>query len=227
MSRVDNLRDRMAGAGQRFDDLRDELFAEPHQGHGSAKVWASVPEMTDETTRAKTGRGWDEWVALIDAGPGRNAGHAAIAAWVSDEHGVDGWWAQTVTVGYERITGLRLPGQMPDGTFSVSRSKSVSMDWSELRLLLDDPVARSAVLPRIDSTERSKPGVKAPKFSISDPETGTDLGVLQFRGDTTASGTRLVVTHEKLPHLHAAKAWKQFWAVWLEELAAEPQGPGE
>lgn len=28
-------------------------------------------DVDDATVRERTGRGWDEWVALIDAGPGR------------------------------------------------------------------------------------------------------------------------------------------------------------
>ncbi|NDK30669.1 DUF4287 domain-containing protein [Nesterenkonia haasae] len=226
MSRVDSLRHRMADAGKRYAALRTEVLAEPDQNHHSSG-WASSPEMSDATTRAKTGRGWNEWVALIDAGPGREAGHATIAAWIGDEHGIDAWWAQTVTVGYERIAGLRLPGQMPDGTFSVSRSKSVVMEWTELRSLLSDPVARSVLLPEMMSTERSKPGVKAPKFLISDPQTATELGVVQFRADPAKSGSRLVVTHEKIPGLQTAEAWKEFWASWLQDLAAEPLVPGE
>jgi hypothetical protein len=42
-----------------------------------------------------------------------------------DEHGLDKWWAQTITVGYEQAWGLREPGQNPDGSH-VSASKTVS-----------------------------------------------------------------------------------------------------
>ncbi|RJN31129.1 DUF4287 domain-containing protein [Nesterenkonia natronophila] len=213
-----SIRRRMEMSGQRYADLRPLVLAESapsREGTGRA----ASPEHSDDTIRAKTGRRWDEWVALIDAGPGRAAGHAAIAAWVTEEHGVDGWWAQGVTVGYERLTGLRLPGQMPDGTFSVSRSKTLGLEWVQLRELLANPQGRAALLPAMTSNERSRPGVRAPKFSLSDPDTGAALGVLQFRGEPANTGCRLVVTHEKLPGPDVAEAWKQFWSAWLEELA--------
>lgn len=224
---VQTLTQRTADAGRRFSDTRDVVLAAPAPSV-SSEGWAASPEHSDATVSAKTGRGWDEWVDLIDAGPGRHAGHAKIASWVADEQGVDPWWAQSVTVGYERITGLRLPGQMPDGTFSVSRSTSLPFDWAQIRTVLDDPSARSALIPAMVSTERSRPGAKAPRYSLTDPTTDTSLGVVQFRGEPTTSGCKLVVTHDKVPHLQAAEAWKQFWAAWLQDLgSAEPRASGE
>jgi hypothetical protein len=215
---VTSIRQRMERSGQRYADLRPFVLAESAPSREGTGGTAS-PDYSNDTIRAKTGHGWDEWVALIDAGPGRLAGHAAIAAWVAEEHGVGDWWAQGVTVGYERLTGLRLPGQMPDGTFSVSRSKTLGLEWVQLRELLDNPRGRTALLPAMTSTERSKPGAKAPRFSLSDPDTGEPLGVLQFRGEPTKTGCRLVLTHEKLPGPDIAEAWKRFWSAWLEDLA--------
>ncbi len=51
---------------------------------------------------------------------------------VHEEHGLPGWWAQTVTVGYERIRGLREWGQRRDGTFEVSKSKVYPVPIEEL-----------------------------------------------------------------------------------------------
>ena len=86
--------------------------------------------MSDDAVREATGRGWDEWVALIEEWGGHGDGHGAIARWV-EEQGVDGWWAQTVTVGFERITGIRLPHQMADGTFTAG-VHAVSFDAGSL-----------------------------------------------------------------------------------------------
>ncbi|HMO43459.1 MAG TPA: hypothetical protein PKB04_09090, partial [Phenylobacterium sp.] len=66
----------------------------------------------------------------------RHAGHTAIARWVREEHVPDGWWAQAVTVSYERITGLRLPGQMADGTFTANVSRTMQVDADALRAVI-------------------------------------------------------------------------------------------
>lgn len=179
----------------------------------------AAPDVSDARIRENTGRGWDDWVAVIDAGPGREASHATIAAWLVEVHGVDGWWAQGVTVGYERLTGRRLAGQMKDGTFSVSRSKTLSMDGDEFRERLHGDAARAALPPGLSAAPRSKPTTKAPKFSLTDADSGEDLGTLQFRMEPASAGLKLVVTHEKLTDPEAAERWKQHWADWLEDLA--------
>ena len=40
------------------------------------------------------------------------------------EHGVPGWWAQGVTVEYEKARGLRPIGGDRDGTYNVTASKT-------------------------------------------------------------------------------------------------------
>ena len=45
--------------------------------------------------------------------------HRDTAAWLASSRGVPGWWAQTITVGYERARGLRRPHQT---TVAASRS---------------------------------------------------------------------------------------------------------
>ena len=55
------------------------------------------------------------------------------------------WWAQSITVRYEQARGMRLPGQQPDGTFSVAVSRSLRGEPLEL---LDLGVERFAVVRR-------------------------------------------------------------------------------
>ncbi len=85
---------------------------------GEAAAPVSVvhnPGMSDAAIRGGTGRGWDEWLALLDAWGGTSKTHPEIATFLNEVHGVDGWWAQGVTVGYERARGMRAVGQLPDG----------------------------------------------------------------------------------------------------------------
>jgi hypothetical protein len=179
-----------------------------------ARPWAAEPVHSDAKIRENTGHTWDEWTDLIDAGPGRTAGHTAIAAWVHAQHEVPGWWAQGVTVGYERITGLRLPGQMPDGTFSVSRSRVLGLSADRLRAILLDNLGRTELFPGLDTVLRSQPTSKALRFAAA--RGGEPLGSLLFSADPQPEGRlRLTVTHDKLTGSAEAGRWKQFWADWL------------
>jgi hypothetical protein len=52
-----------------------------------------------------------------------------IARHVHEEHGVPGWWTQSVAVGYERARGMRAAHQRPDGyQVSVSKTFPVELD---------------------------------------------------------------------------------------------------
>ncbi|GAA1690805.1 hypothetical protein GCM10009792_08520 [Microcella alkalica] len=222
------VRERMQKTGERYGAARRALIeaarardaaasaADGATTASPARVWVAQPQHSDELVREKTGRGWDAWVDAIDAGPGRAAGHPAIAAWLVAQ-GVDDWWAQGVTVGYERITGLRLPGQMPDGTFTVSRSRIVAMAPEEARAMIHDDDARAALLPGFETVLRSRPGVRSPGFELR--RDGELLGRVTFAFDPAPGGrTTLTVAHAKLPTLEEGDHWKAFWAEWLAAL---------
>ena len=104
------------------------------------------PPMSDDAIRERTGRGWDEWFALLDAWEASSRPHPEIARWLREEHGVGGWSAQSVTVGYERARGLRAPGQRPDG-WSVTASKTVAVPVERLYAAFGDDGLRERWLP--------------------------------------------------------------------------------
>src|SRR3712207_3275274 len=98
------VRERMAKTGERYTAARAHLLpAEP--GEPAAPDY--VPRMSDDAVRRATGRGWDEWFAVLDAWDAAEHEHKAIATWLGSEHGVPGWWAQGITVEYEKARGLR------------------------------------------------------------------------------------------------------------------------
>lgn len=204
------VRSRMAKTGERYAAARAELLKQSKRKDG--RVWLSPPEMSDDAIRRGTKKGWDEWCELIDAWPGNSEGHAAIAAWVHDEFGVDHWWAQGVTVGYERITGRRLPNQRSDGLFGTSKTKTVAIQADELRALLIDASNYEDLFTGCKAELRSKPATKVIRIAI---EPGMVLFTL-----TPASGGRTAVNvaHEKLPDVEAVDRWRFYWAEWLDAL---------
>ena len=63
----------------------------------------------DDAVRAKTGKCWEEWFAILDDCWARRYGHTACAKYLRDEHGLAPWWAQAVTIRYEWERRLRGP----------------------------------------------------------------------------------------------------------------------
>ena len=116
--------------------------------------------MSEGSVKSATSRGWDEWCDLRDARPERLDGHTAIASFLVGEARLDGWWAQTVTVGYERITGLTpsIPTRRWNLHYRKTRTVTVNGDW--LRALLLDGGARSELFPGLGTELRSKPTSK-------------------------------------------------------------------
>ncbi|MDX1450643.1 MAG: hypothetical protein R3246_16465, partial [Acidimicrobiia bacterium] len=152
------------------------------------------------------------WVELIEAWPGHSEGHTAIAAWLQSEHDVDGWWAQSVTVGYERIVGIRLPHQMSDGTFTANKSKTITADADVIEKMLRHPDDHADLFPGHEAELRSRPDTKVVRIGIGG-------GVAIFDVQSRENGrSRVVVTHEKLPSLDSVERWKFYWHEWLEAL---------
>jgi hypothetical protein len=174
--------------------------------------WVAMPEHTEEVIRANTGRGWEDWRGLIDAWPGHAEGHGAVAAWLQEEHGVPGWWAQSVTVGWERITGRRLPHQVADGTFTANRSATITVDAALLEMSLRDPDALEELFPGLSLSLRSRPTSKTVRIAFED---GMALIAVYRRDHGRAT---VHVSHEKLTTPQAVEHWKGFWGRWLSAL---------
>lgn len=85
--------------------------------------------LSDQAMFAATGKQPAEWFALLDEQNATTWTHTEIARWLYETcDGLDGWWAQSVTIRYEQARGMRLPGQQADGTFSVSTTKKLPLD---------------------------------------------------------------------------------------------------
>ncbi|MFG2003225.1 DUF4287 domain-containing protein [Spirillospora sp. NPDC048911] len=61
------------------------------------------------TVQEGTARRWDDWFVLLDEWGAESHKHGEIVRWLTEEQGVDHWWAQTLTVGYEQERGMRAP----------------------------------------------------------------------------------------------------------------------
>ena len=172
--------------------------------------------MSEEAIVKGTGRGWDDWFRILDAWDATSHTHTEIARYVNGEHGIDGWWSQSVTVGYERARGMRAPNQRPEG-FEVSVSKTVDMPSMDAWRAFVEPKRRASWL---DLGLRMRTGTRtmgrAARFDV--PSEGTRVNVVfDPKGDDRAVVT---VTHVKLADAADVASHRTAWRERLARLAA-------
>jgi len=175
--------------------------------------YARLAGVSDAAIKAKTGCIWERWVDALDRVEAHTWSHGAIATYVHEKYKVPSWWTQTVTVGYERIKGLRAKGQRRDGGYNATKSKTFAVPVSRLYRAFNDKRNRARWLPGINLTVRT--ATKDRSMRITWPDgTSVDAG---FVGK--GSGKSLVaLAHQRLPDKATAERVKVYWAERLEVL---------
>ena len=100
------VRERMSKTGESYATARSHV-AEKRDRNLAARtrLAASDDRVSDAAIKKSTGKTWDEWFPILDAWGAREKTHTEIARYVSEEHGVPGWWSQSVTVATSRRAG--------------------------------------------------------------------------------------------------------------------------
>lgn len=213
------VRARMAKTGEKYGAARRALLADASAPAAATwkpgDAWLSAPEVPDESVLASTGRGWDDWCAHIESLPVAAEGHGPVAKHLATAAGLDGWWSQAVTIGWERITGRRVPGQQTDGTFAANKSKTMVGAADDLRSMLVDDEARDDLFPGEATELRSKPTTKVLRIAMAE---GAALVSVEAKDDDRM---RVAIQHTGLPDLTARDAWAGYWGDWLDALADE------
>lgn len=77
-------------------------------------------KVSDEAVQRATGRTWSEWERTLDSEEAWRLSHKEIVALLRDGGHIESeWWMQQVTVGYEKVKGLRVLGQAKETGFQV------------------------------------------------------------------------------------------------------------
>lgn len=219
------VRARMAKTGEKYGAARRALLAQTPApravGWRPGDEWASAPEVPDDSVQTATGRSWDDWCEYIEALPVAAEGHGPVAKYLAAHADLDGWWSQAVTIGWERITGRRVPGQQTDGTFAANKSKTMVGDAESLRALIVDDEARDDLFPGEATELRSKPTTKVLRVSMAE---GAALFSIDDKGD---GRMRVGVQHTGLPDLGARDAWAGYWSAWLDAVADDADDDGQ
>lgn len=159
-------------------------------------VRGTKAQVTDKAVLDATGRHPDEWFAFLDVQQATGWTHTAIARWLVDQ-GVDGWWAQGITVDFEQAVKGRLPGQRADGTFSTSKTATIPGEPLDALAAVATVVTGRHGEAHGQNLQASQPNVR---WRLPD---GTRLAAaVQGRNKT---GIPVNLTWEKLPTAEAAQ----------------------
>lgn len=213
------VRARMTKTGESYAAARRQLLPQqdapaeqPAAAPSNGVARRAVDYQSAESLRNRTGRGWDEWFAILDADDATKQTHTEIARKLVERHGVEGWWAQSITVAYEQERGLRLPGQRCDGFFDATASKTVAVPLAQLYAAVADPELRSSWLDA-ELTPRGK----STEHKVFRAEQADTPGKVEFGFTAKGPGkSQVAVAHSKLPDAEIASKLK---AEWRDRLA--------
>lgn len=172
-----------------------------------------APSISSDAVKAKTGKTWTQWFALLDRARAHAMSHKDIVAVLSKGHGLGPWWRQMVAVGYEQAKGLRAKHEKPDG-FEISRGKTIKAAVDDVYEAWGNARRRVLWLPGAKLTIRKATENKTLRVTWGD---GSNVEVrLASKG---LRKTQITVQHGKLRGARAAAAQKTFWGEALDRLA--------
>jgi hypothetical protein len=229
------VRSRMEKTGESYTTARAQLLAKrerrkkakrqaaPMAPQPDPSGYAELAGMSDEAVARRTGKSWEEWVRTLDDRNAASKPHREIAAALKEDFGVSSWWAQTVTVGYERIKGLRDIGQRRGGGYEAGKSKTFPVPLARLYGAFSDPENRERWLPGVELEVRNATEERSMRITWEDD---TSVG-LRFTAKGDAK-SHVQIEHGKLATKKEAEAKKAYWAerlaVFGELLETEPSG---
>jgi hypothetical protein len=208
-----HVRERMVKTGESYAAARSQLTQKRDRVEAArGRLSDTADRPSEDKLVDATGKRWDAWFSTLDRWGAKERKHPETVAFLVDEHAVPGWWAQTITVWYERDRGLRLKHQQADGfTIYASRTVTVPVD------VLFDAFVSSRTRRRwlTDGSMRlrtSQPGQTA-RFNWED---GTRvLATFEAKGSAKAT---VAVAHERLPDPDEAEQAKASWRMRLTQL---------
>jgi len=168
----------------------------------------------DDAVKAKTGKTWSEWFALLDAAGAKKMPHKEIALYLHEKQDLPGWWSQMVTVGYEQERGSRVEHQRPDG-YSINRSKTLPVPLSRLFQAWHNAKTRGRWLAAKGLVVRKATPEKSLRITWED---GTSSVEVLFCAKGEAK-SQVNVQHGKLASAAEGEQMKIYWGEALSRLA--------
>ncbi|HEY6060369.1 MAG TPA: hypothetical protein VIV10_07285 [Gemmatimonadales bacterium] len=210
------VRTRMHKTGESYTAARLQMLTRtaPRRKAAAptAAEYAALAGLSDAAIKAKTGCTWERWVHALDYRKAYEWPHREIAEYVREKFKVPDWWCQTVTVGYERIKGLRAVGQRRDGSYEASKSKVIAVPVSRLYRAWHNARTRARWLD-VKPVIRTATAAKSMRLTWPD---GTS--VLVGFAAKGAAKSQVAIQHVRLPDRETATRMKEYWAARLGAL---------
>lgn len=217
------VRARMKKTGEAYTTARSQILKKPKSRPAARltaalsaapkKDYAALAGMSDASIKAKTGCNWQKWVKSLDYYGADKMSHGEIVGLVSKKYKVADWWSQTVTVGYERIKGLRARGQRRDGSYEATKSRTFDVPVTTLFDAWADKAVRDRWLNGTSVKVRTATVPKSIRLGLADG------GILAVGFTPKGKGKSAVaVSQAKLPDRETAERQKKYWSDKLDAL---------
>jgi hypothetical protein len=208
------VRSRMTKTGERYAAARRHVVDDARTTSAQPlPPRVADPGVSEEAIRKATGRGWDEWLRDLDTWDAVERSHTEIARHVAETYPISGWWAQSVTVGYERARGMRAIHQTSRG-FEVSVSKTLALPPADVWPWVVNESQRDRWIdPGLLELASRRDGRWA-RLSVD----GDDSSVRLSLDPKGADRSVLTVTHSRLHGSDDIPALRLAWRKRLETL---------
>ena len=204
------VRARMKKTGEAYTSARSNVLKKPKKK--PTVDYAMLAGMSDSVIKEKTGCSWERWVKALDHHGADKMPHGEIAALVKKTYKAGDWWSQTVTVGYERIKGLRAKGQRRDGTFEASKSRTFAVPVKTLFKAWADDTTRRRWLNGAAVRIRTATEPKSMRLDWNDSIVAVGFAP---KGSSRSS---VAIQHTKLPDRETATELKDYWSARFDAL---------
>ena len=177
--------------------------------------------MDDAAMVKATGKALDEWCAILDGRGAPSLTHTEIARLLHQDYDVPNWWSQMVTVEYERKTGRRVTGQLANGEFRTTVSKTLkgAMDEALDRWLAALPAGDDAAFDGVRFASEPSVSRRGKRYSWRVLlANGAKVTVFISAKPGAAEATLLAVETGKLGGKADIERWKVYWKAYVARI---------
>ena len=198
-------------------------------------MYKKVNRVSSEAVEQATGKSWAEWIELLSEQCTTESTHKDMVRILKETGGLEnGWWQQTIAVGYEIVRGSRVLGETANAGFEVGVQKTVDLSPQQTWQLLTSRKGLLLWLGEVDDLNL----VKGEKFQTKDgssgeirsikraeririkwqPNDGSNSSTFQITLSPVKNKTSIRVHHENLSRDTSRSEMQKRWRTILEKI---------